>query len=304
MLKRLVKKVVPQPLLRKALDVATPALLRIHADKVERLFRASARTPEWLESAMLEDLARRHPVTGIQSYEPSELQHRGETKAAELVALSQARAGKAKRFLEIGCHDGMVCHELQGLGQQAVGIDVNSVAFDKRAVNQGVELLEMNAMELRFADDSFDFAFSYDAFEHIPNPGKALEEAIRVVKKGGYIYLSFGPLYFSPLGAHLMASINVPYCHMLFPQSVIADFIDSKGLPPVDFDCVNKFSLQDFRKLWRANAGRLKKVIYEENRNYWSLDMVKQFPSCFRSKTSDFESLIVSDIRVLFKKVN
>jgi ubiquinone/menaquinone biosynthesis C-methylase UbiE len=304
MLKRLVKKVVPQPLLRKALEVATPALLRIHADRAERLFRASAQTPEWLDSGMLEDLARRHPVTGIQSYAPSDVQQRGETKAIELVALSQARAGKAKRFLEIGCHDGMVCTELQRLGQQAVGIDVNSEAFDKRAIMQGVELVEMNAMELGFADDSFDFAFSYDAFEHIPNPGRALDEAIRVVKKGGYIYLSFGPLYFSPLGAHWMASINVPYCHLLFPQSMIADFIASKGLLPVDFDCVNKFSLEDFRKLWREKAGRLKKVIYEENRNYWSLDLVKQFPSCFRSKTSDFESLIVSDIRVLFKKVN
>jgi SAM-dependent methyltransferase len=302
MLKKFVKKVVPQPLLSKALDIAAPALLRIHADKIQRLFQASPQTPEWLDREMLEELARRYPVTGIQSYEPSDVQQRGEAKARELVPFS--RGGRAKRFLEIGCHDGMVCSELQRLGQQAVGIDVNSEAFDKRAINQGVELFEMNAMELGFADDSFDFAFSYDAFEHIPNPGKALAEAIRVVKKGGHIYLSFGPLYFSPLGAHLMASINVPYCHMLFPQPVIADFITSKGLLPVDFDCVNKFSLQDFRNLWKDNASRLKKVIYEENRNYWSLDMVKQYPSCFRSKTSDFESLIVSDIRVLFKKVD
>jgi ubiquinone/menaquinone biosynthesis C-methylase UbiE len=302
MLKRLIKKAVPPGLLRKAVDFASPALLRMKADRIQRLFQASPQTPEWLDGELLEELSCRYPVTGIQSYAPGDVEQRGQTKARELVTLAQSAAGT--RFLEVGCHDGMVCHELQRLGQEATGIDVNSGAFDSRALEQGVALLEMNAMELGFPNESFDFVFSYDAFEHIPNPGRALAEAVRVVRKGGYIYLSFGPLYFSPMGAHLMESINVPYCHLLFPQSVITDFINRKGLPRVDFDCVNRFSLQDFRHLWRAQAGRLKKVIYEENRNYWSLDMVEQYPSCFHSKTSDFESLLVSDIRALFKKVS
>jgi ubiquinone/menaquinone biosynthesis C-methylase UbiE len=303
-LKRLIKKTVSPALLRKAVDLAAPALLRIKASRIQRLFHSSSQTPEWLDGELLEELASRYPVTGIQSYAPGDVEQRGQTKARELVTLAQSVTGAGKRFLEVGCYDGMVCHELQRLGQEATGIDVNSGAFDRRALEQGVALLEMNAMELGFADESFDFVFSYDAFEHIPNPGRALAEAVRVVRKGGYIYLSFGPLYFSPLGAHLMESINVPYCHLLFPQSVIADFINRKGLPRVDFDCVNRFSIQDFRHLWREQAGRLKKVIYEENRNYWSLDMVEQYPSCFRSKTGDFESLLVSDIRVLFKKVS
>jgi ubiquinone/menaquinone biosynthesis C-methylase UbiE len=304
MLKRLIKKVVPAALLQKSVDFATPAILRIKADRVQRVFNSSAKTPAWLDKEMLEELACRYPVAAVQNYDPCSLQQRGETKANELVALSQTGAGKAKSFLEIGCHDGMVGYQLQRLGKSATGIDLNAGNFDERAIKEGVKLLEMNAVELGFPDDSFDFVFSYDAFEHIANPREALREALRVVKKGGYIYLSFGPLYFSPLGAHLMASINVPYCHLLFPQEVIADFITKKGLPAVHFDSVNKLPLQDFQNLWRENAGRLKKLIYEENRNYWSLDMVNQFPSCFRSKTSNFDDLLVSDIRVLFKKVN
>ena len=75
----------------------------------------------------------------------------------------------------------------------------------------------MDAANMQFEDETFDFVFSYDAFEHFASPENVLLEAIRVVRKRGYIYLEFGPLYYSPYGEHAYRSITVPYCQFLFP---------------------------------------------------------------------------------------
>ena len=54
--------------------------------------------------------------------------------------------------------------------------------------NEQLRFIENDAMDLLFKDSYFDFVTSFNAFEHIPNPLKALEEMIRVTKKGGVIY--------------------------------------------------------------------------------------------------------------------
>jgi SAM-dependent methyltransferase len=54
---------------------------------------------------------------------------------------------------------------------------------------------------LPMADGTFDVAFSSNVLEHVPDPGRFLDEMVRVTRPGGIIYLSY-TAWFSPWGGH------------------------------------------------------------------------------------------------------
>jgi ubiquinone/menaquinone biosynthesis C-methylase UbiE len=196
----------------------------------------------------------------------------------------------------------MVSYWLQKWGKTTNAIDNRSEGFDDRAIQEGVELLKMDAADMQFEDDYFDFVFSYDAFEHFTEPESVLQEAIRVVKPNGYVYLAFGPLYLSPMGLHAFSSITFPYCQFLFPKECLEDFTKIKGLPPIDFAQVNGWSLEKYHELWSKYTDKLYTISYHEIVNVSHLDLIVKYPSCFKSKTKCFDNLIVSSINVLFRK--
>jgi len=157
---------------------------------------------------------------------------------------------------------------------------------------------------MQFEDETFDFVFSYDAFEHFAAPENVLREAIRVVRKRGYIYLEFGPLYYSPYGEHAYRSITVPYCQFLFQKKLLNDFATQHELEPIDFSHVNGWSLASYRKLWHRYSQILKRIHYAEKLNLSHLDLIRAYPSCFKSKSGNFDNFIVASITVLFQKTD
>jgi len=197
----------------------------------------------------------------------------------------------------------MVSCCLQRRGKRTTSIDIRSQGFDERAINEGVNFLQIDAAHLAFGDEHFDFVFSYDSFEHFPAPDLALREAIRVVKTGGYIYLDFGPLYMSPMGFHAYDVITVPFCQFLFPKEQLKEYAGARELGTIDFSQVNGWSLEDYRKLFDSYLYRLRKIVYYELLDVSALDLIQKYPSCFKSKTRCFDNLIVPIIKVLFMKI-
>ena len=107
----------------------------------------------------------------------------------------------------------------------------------------------------------------------------------------------------SPKGLHSYRSVTVPYCQFLFQKEVLRNFTQVKGLEPIDFDQLNSWSLDDYRELWNRYSHILKKVKYYEQIDASGLDLIMEYPSCFKSKTPSFDNLIVSSIEVLFVKI-
>lgn len=73
---------------------------------------------------------------------------------------------------------------------QIVGIDLSEEMLSrarKKAPYPSVELLQMNAEELHFADSSFDLVVLNLILSVVENPRLALSEALRVLKKDGRI---------------------------------------------------------------------------------------------------------------------
>ena len=298
-LKSVVKQIIPKFVLDKL--CAVPTQLRIK--KCRKFFKQAPEHPVWLGLDTLKLLQKEYPFPPEYGYVPRTLEQRGKQRAEKLLTLLSRTTNKANTFLELGCWDGMTCCSLQRLGKITTAIDNRTDGFDERAARQGVILLQMDAADLKFDDESFDIVFSYDAFEHFAEPESVLREAIRVVKPGGYIYLFFGPLYMSPMGLHAYRSITVPYCQFLFPREILEDFVSVRDLGLINFAQVNEWSIEDYRNLWNRYADRLKKITYCESRNLSHLGLIMQYSSCFKSKTHYFDNLIVSTIGVLFKKI-
>jgi SAM-dependent methyltransferase len=85
-----------------------------------------------------------------------------------------------------------------------------------------VSHLQMDAAAMQFPDCSFDFVYSFSVFEHLPDPAKVIDEAVRVLKPGGGCYISLH-LYTSEDGCHDLRLFSnnraeIPYWSHLRPE--------------------------------------------------------------------------------------
>lgn len=203
--------------------------------------------PAHLPASQLAELDQLYPPHGSYDYEDETLLRRGATRAREIRRLPGAAS--ARSFLEVGCSDAMVAAALAGDADLVVAADIDP-HFDGRARAAGASALLTDITSAGLADGSVDFVYSFDSFEHFPDPSAALTEMTRVVRPGGHIYLRFGPLYWSPFGEHAYHALNVPYCQVLFEDEAIQSFCRSRGRPEIDFGHVNRWSLRQYRGLW------------------------------------------------------
>ena len=70
-------------------------------------------------------------------------------------------------------------------------------------------------------DASVDVIFSTNVFEHVMDLGGAFRELFRVLRPGGELIASWGPLFYSPQGYHLYWATQVPWAHILCGREAI-----------------------------------------------------------------------------------
>ena len=110
----------------------------------------------------------------------------GATQRTAVLAklLSARRRIPITRILVVGCGHGFDAGVLaRHFGCPTVGIDITD-SFDAAAAAPA-EFAKMDARALEFADNTFDFVYSFHALEHIPEPQRALAEMNRVLQLGG-----------------------------------------------------------------------------------------------------------------------
>ena len=100
----------------------------------------------------------------------------------------------------------------------------------------------------------------------------------------------------SSYGLHASLSITVPFCHVLFERPALESYVAERGLKPIPFATVNGWRLGRFRDLWRRHAASIEPEVYREIPSLHGIDLVAEYPSCFRSKTDDFDDLLVADV--------
>ncbi|HLK45105.1 MAG TPA: class I SAM-dependent methyltransferase, partial [Acidimicrobiales bacterium] len=83
-----------------------------------------------------------------------------------------------------------------------------------------------DGMALPLPDDTFDVVFSSNVLEHVPDPGRFLDESIRVTRPGGLVYLSF-TVWRGPWGGHETS----PW-HLISGRYALERYTRRNGRPP------------------------------------------------------------------------
>ena len=96
-----------------------------------------------------------------------------------------------KRVLDLCCGTGWTANELSKVAKVVKAVDYSKESIEKAKKefqNENLFFEQMNALNLKFPDSSFDTVVSMEAIEHFTeNDGKVfLSEVYRVLKKGGY----------------------------------------------------------------------------------------------------------------------
>jgi SAM-dependent methyltransferase len=145
--------------------------------------------------------------------------------AKVLAFLEQSGVAPTGCVLDAGCGGGGMPLSLAEEAGRVVGIDLvdrfrdagTRLAQEKRLPN--LEFLQADGTALPFAAASFDAVLSHAVIEHVADAERYLVQCRRVLRPGGWMYLSTAP-YLSFAGAHLpRLKIPVPL-HLLVGRKI------------------------------------------------------------------------------------
>jgi len=118
-------------------------------------------------------------------------------------------------ILDFGCGAGNEVYQFRKMGYKAYGCDIDNYYYEvqgrcreEKIINPDETIfgkIDRNTYRIPFADETFDYVFSNQVFEHLQNYPEALSEIYRVLKPGGY------SLHFFPSGYRLIE------CHVFVP---------------------------------------------------------------------------------------
>lgn len=132
-------------------------------------------------------------------------------------------------ILDVGAGPGYYSSAFSAAGAKVFELEVDESELGlvgTRSDHSGV-ITVGDAGRLPFADESFDAVFSSNMLEHVPSgPTQVLLEAERVMRPGGWFYLSWTNWY-SPWGGHAIS----PF-HYLGPKLGVSVYRRIHGEPP------------------------------------------------------------------------
>jgi 2-polyprenyl-3-methyl-5-hydroxy-6-metoxy-1,4-benzoquinol methylase len=104
--------------------------------------------------------------------------------------LARRYGRRGGRLLEVGSGLGHLVGQLEDTFE-TVGIDLNHWAVKKSKEVAGRSSLQTaSAQDLPYEDGSFNVVIIKHIVEHLPNPGRAIEEIGRITEKGGVLILA------------------------------------------------------------------------------------------------------------------
>ena len=141
----------------------------------------------------------------------------------------------AARVVDIGCGTGVVTEVLAQWPnvREAVGIDPSPVMIAKSRVQRGsipnVAFREGDGRSLPLGGEEFDVAIMHTVLSHVPQPERALAEAFRVLRPGGWLGVFDGD--YETITVSIASHDPLGACIESFKESFINDIWLMRKLP-------------------------------------------------------------------------
>jgi phosphatidylethanolamine/phosphatidyl-N-methylethanolamine N-methyltransferase len=165
--------------------------------------------------------------------------------AGRLQALKRMNIGAADHVLEVGVGTGINL-SLYPQGCTVTGIDFSASMLEKareragRLEGRNIRLLQMDAADLKFADDTFDIVYAPYLISVVPDPVKVAREMRRVCRPGGRIVFLNHFLSSNPLLSRAERLISPLTIHIGFKSDLdLPAFLAQADLQPISIERVN-----------------------------------------------------------------
>lgn len=184
-----------------------------------------------------------------------------------------------KRILDFGCGFGAFSIRLAEAGAASVvGLDI-----DRRRLTHAQENLCQNyphfepnitfvLKDIAELDvEPFDIIVTHEVFEHVLELDEVLGNLSRILKSGGRMYASWGPLWNSITGGHALMRFNgmlIPFGHRIFTKQSLKNYAakhPKRTINTIRDVGLNGLSLRDYERhfsqspfevvSWKSNRG-------------------------------------------------
>lgn len=98
-------------------------------------------------------------------------------------ALDMFEPGRSLRILDFGTGQSTLPDLLRQQGHRAIAVDM------VLPIHHHPDRLTGNLLELKLAPEQFDIVFSFQVFEHLPNPKPILDELLRLTRPKGLVLI-------------------------------------------------------------------------------------------------------------------
>ena len=96
-----------------------------------------------------------------------------------------------KLTIDIGCGEGRVARDLKALGHNVVAVDVSPTMVEfAKAADPSMQVMVADAARLPFDDGAADLAIAFMSLQDVDDMPMAIQEAGRVLERGGAFCLS------------------------------------------------------------------------------------------------------------------
>lgn len=132
----------------------------------------------------------------------------------------QDKIGQNCSVLDVGCGGGFLTNYLAQKGYTVSGVDLSKKSLEiaqKNDPTQSVQYHFASAYELPFDEGTFDVVSAMDLLEHVEKPELVIQEASRVLKKGGlFFFHTFNRNWLS----YLIVIKGVEWCFSNHPANM------------------------------------------------------------------------------------